>query len=168
MQSFQISDKKDFMNKLLNSDCFHSFLLKEATIHTAISYVIDGKINEGFYTKEEWEDTSVVPFRYQEWKEIMPLCFDLIKGKRTPIRFKFILYLKPEAMEQVLNKADITTGKGVVNHMILNIHFDNGEMSLTSGISYSAFTMDKDADNAWDKALQQFLSAKNITFSSEA
>ena len=155
MQSFQISDKKDFMNKLLNSDCFHSFLLKEATIHTAISYVIDGKINEDFYTKEELEDTSVVPFSYREWKEIMPLCFDLIKGKRTPIRFKFILYLKPEAVEQVLSKADITTGRDIVKHLILNIHFDNGDMSLTSGIAYSTFSLDKDADHAWDKALQQ-------------
>ena len=167
MQSFHITDKKDFMNKLLSSDCFQSFLLKEATIHTAISYVIDGKINDVFFTKEELGDTSIVPYAYQEWKEIMPLCYDLIKGKRTPIRFRFILYLKPEAMEQVLHKADITTERDLINHMILNIHFDNGEMSLTSGISYSTFTLDKDADVAWDKALQQFLTAKNITFSSE-
>ena len=78
------------------------------------------------------------------------------------------LYLKPEAVEQVLSKADITTGRDIVKHLILNIHFDNGDMSLTSGIAYSTFSLDKDADHAWDKALQQFLTAKNITFSSEA
>jgi len=166
MQSYQITDRKDFMQKLLNSDCFHSFLLKEATIHTAASYVIDGKINKDFFSKEELEDSSLVPYDYTEWQTIRPLCFDLIKGKRTPLRFRFVLYLKPQSTEKVLLQGNFSESVSIIKHLVLNILFDEKGMFLTTGIDYSGFTLNKEADQIWDKSLERFLESKEITFSS--
>ena len=49
----RINDKKDFMNKLLATDCFHSFLLKEASICGFVPFSIDGRINTSFFSTED-------------------------------------------------------------------------------------------------------------------
>ena len=41
------------MNKLLIENAFDSFLISEAIIKTGNTFVIDGHINEGFYSDEE-------------------------------------------------------------------------------------------------------------------
>ena len=90
------------MNKLLLSESFDLFLLEEGTVTVANTYHIDGHIRKDFYTKEEQTDASVCPYDFSSWKEMRPLCFQLIKGKRTPISFKFVLRLLPEQMEKIL------------------------------------------------------------------
>ena len=56
MNSFQITDVKKFMSAMLLHDTFDGFTLSEATVKTAVSFVIDGKINPDFY-----DDESDVP-----------------------------------------------------------------------------------------------------------
>ena len=41
MISIELTDTKDFMNKLLRTEIFDNFLLQEAVITKAASYVID-------------------------------------------------------------------------------------------------------------------------------
>ena len=100
MKIYNISDLKDFMNKLLLSDTFDYFLLEEGTIITANGFQIDGRVRKEFYTKEEQEDENLCPYEFSLWKDIRPLCFQLIKGKRTPLSFKFVLLLMPAHMEK--------------------------------------------------------------------
>ena len=64
MKTYQISNLKDFMNKLLLSDDFDGFLLEEGTIVTANAFQIDGHIRKNFYTKEEQEDPSLCPYDF--------------------------------------------------------------------------------------------------------
>ena len=52
MLALELTDIKDFMNKLLRSEIFDHFLLQEGVITSAASYVIDGHINKGFYSTE--------------------------------------------------------------------------------------------------------------------
>ena len=87
MKAYKISDLKNFMNKLLLSEGFDYFLLEEGTIITYNSFQIDGRIQTDFYTKEEQEVSSLCSYDFSLWKEMRPLCFQLIKGKRTPLSF---------------------------------------------------------------------------------
>lgn len=158
----KITDLKDFMGKLLNTDCFDSFLLGEAILHTGNSFVIDGHVNFDFYTEEERQDPQIVPYDFVEWKASRSVCFELIKGKRTPTSFQFVFYLKPEAMKQVLEHAGYSDA--VVRQMVLNIKYDSNGLTLTTGIAYHVFTMDKQPDTLWDNAARKFLLKKEISF----
>lgn len=164
MKLYTITDRKDFMNKLLNSECFDSFLLQEASIHVAQTYIIDGHINTDFYSKEEQQDTVCCPYEFAEWKNIRPLCFQLIKGKRTPLTFHFVLLLKPESQTALLSKASLAEYDTNVSHFIMNIKFDQSGLSITSGVSYHSFSLNKDGEILWDKSLATFLAGKQIAF----
>ena len=59
MLALELTNVKDFMNKLLKSETFDNFLLQEAVITSAASYVIDGHIHDGFFSSEE--PPSAVP-----------------------------------------------------------------------------------------------------------
>ncbi len=162
----KIKDKKDFMAKLLAGDCFDSFLLKEASIYGFVSYQIDGHINKAFFPEEDTETTTFLSYDYAQWKDIRPICFDLIKGKRTPTKFVFILYLKPDAMTAMFEKAGLSSTNSLVQNLILNIRFEQGEMSITTGVDYSGFTLDKQAEQLWDSTTRKFLDKKEIGYDS--
>ena len=49
MESFDITNRKEFMAKLLKSDLFDSFEVREVISHTAFKLVIDGKRNQDYF-----------------------------------------------------------------------------------------------------------------------
>lgn len=163
MLALQISSLKHFMNQLLAGDAFDSFLLEEATISTANTYTIDGHINKDFFPPEE-RNEDYLPYEFQPWSEIKGLCFNLIKGKHTPIFFKFVLHLKPEKAAVLLTRQSTDLKPEDVKALVLNIRYDGSKAILTTGTAYHTFIMNKDADIIWDKALMQHLSAKDIAF----
>ena len=59
MIALELTDIKDFMNKLLRTEVFDHFLLQEAVITSGASYVIDGHITKGYYTDEEVETMRI-------------------------------------------------------------------------------------------------------------
>ena len=89
MKSINITDVKNFMSKLLIKEDFDNFLLEEASITTFNTFTIDGHIHKNYYTSEEYEALRNTELSY--WSTIKPICFELIKGKKTPSRFKIIL-----------------------------------------------------------------------------
>lgn len=158
MIALEILSMKNFMSHLLSGDTFDIFLLEEATISTANSYTIDGHMNADFYPPEE-RDKAHIPYDFRPWSELKSLCFDLIKGKYTPLYFKFVLQLKPELMQQLLG-----SDPGQVKALVLNIRYDGAKAILTTGTSYHTFVMSKEADLAWDNALCKYLSEKGIGY----
>ena len=135
MIALQITSMKNFMNHLLVADTFDPFLLEEATISTALTVTIDGHINKDFYPADE-RGEDCIPWELQSFSKIKGLCFDLIKGKHTPLYFKFVLHMQP----------------------------DKAAAILTTGCAYQTFTMDKSADTVWDKALKKYLDLKGISY----
>lgn len=165
------------MGKLLASDCFSSFLLKEAGIHSYVPFTIDGHINREFFEEDDADKTPVsphtqwnavplnnLPWNYVPWDIVRPTCFDLIKGKRTPTSFQFILYLKPESMEAIFTKEDLSPADFLIQNLILNIRFDKGDLHLTTAVDYSGFNLDKSGEQLWDLTVRKFLSKKEIDF----
>lgn len=161
MLALEISSMKQFMNHLLTADTFDCFLLEEASIRTAINYTIDGHINIDFFPHDE-RDNECPPYEFRPWKDVKSLCFDLIKGKYTPLYFKFILQLKPEHMKRLLEQNNIDYSE--IKTLILGIRYDGGKAILTSGVSYRSFVPDKASENIWDKTLCQYLYDKGIGY----
>ncbi len=167
MLALQITSTKNFMSQLLAGDTFDIFLLEEATIGTANTYTIDGHINTDFYPPEE-RTTEHIPYSFQPWSELKGLCFNLIKGKHTPLFFKFVFHLKPEFTSKLLEQEQSAIDAAHVKALVLTIRYDGTTAVLTTGTSYHTFVMSKEPDSIWDKELVRFLSEKGIDFTSSS
>lgn len=163
MLALQITSMKNFMNQLLAGDTFDIFLLEEAVISTANTYTIDGHINTEFYSAGE-QETTYIPYDFQCWSEIKGLCFHLIKGKHTPLYFKFVFHLKPENATALLTKEGSEEDASQLRALILTIKYDGSKAILTTGTSYNTFVMSKEADAIWDRAIVKYLSGKEIAY----
>ena len=160
MIALQITELKTFMSRLLGSNVFDDFLLQEATLQMGINYVIDGHINEAFYTTDTSEDTestgSFIPYG-----EVRPTLFELIKGKHTPLGLQVILQLSQK-------RSDILFPEGLKSHLIkgliVNIRFDGTKTIITTGVNYYSFSPDKTPELIWDEALMTFLKHAGIAF----
>lgn len=151
------------MNQLLTGEAFDCFLLEEATITTANTFTIDGHINKEFFPSDERDD-AYIPYEFQPWSELKGLCFNLIKGKHTPLYFKFVFHLKPEKAAALLAQQGFSLNSDAVKALVLNIRFDSTKAILTTGTSYHTFIMNKEADVIWDNALTKYLSGKDISY----
>lgn len=161
MLALAITSMKNFMSHLLSGDTFDIFLLEEAAVSTANTYTIDGHINLDFFPPEERGEENF-PYAFRPWSEMKSLCFDLIKGKYTPLYFKFVLQLKPEYAQQILS--DGAADMSQVKALVLNIRYDGNKAVLTTGVSYHTFVMDRDAELLWDNALCRYLDKKEIGY----
>lgn len=164
MKVFQITNIKDFMNKLLCSELFDHFLLSEAFIQTKVAYTIDGRLTKEFWTKEELETEGLSDLPYAPFSQLRGSCYDLIKGKKTPVAFKFVFLLSPDNLANTLARSDSSFSPEDLSGVFLNLKYADGKLSCTTGISYKAFSLDKSFEQYWDKLAAKFLSAHGIDF----
>ena len=99
MVSLKIVEIKNFVSHLLIQNTFDHFLLSSASIHMKNSIAINGSVNRDFLSSEELEENSSDLF--VEWQEIKGLCYQIIKGKRAPVGFKFVFLLSHTNTETV-------------------------------------------------------------------
>ena len=163
MIALQITSMRQFMNQLLTSDTFDMFLLEEAVISTSCTFTIDGHINRDFYGSEGGEAVEL-PYEFRPWSEIKGLCFDLIKGKRTPLFFRFVLHLMPEKAAALLSKEGSDVEPSLVKALVLNIRYDGAKAVLTTATAYQTFLLSKEPDAIWDRALRKYLDGKGILY----
>ena len=159
MIALQITELKTFMNTLLRSEAFDDFLLEEATLQMAISYVIDGHIHKAFFADEFSSETDIPDF--VSFGEIRPTLFELIRGKRTPLGLQLVLQLSPKRSAILFPDG---LSKYAIKGLLLNIRYDGTKVILTTGINYAAFSLDKAPELIWDEALMAFLNSSNIAY----
>ena len=164
MITIQILSIKNFMNHILNQTTFDSFLLEQASIKTFNTFLIDGHIQKSFYSHEEQTDYNLCPYPFSQWKDLKKICFDLLKGKRLPISFKIVLHLLPETMHKLLSDQQLPYDISLISAFILNIHYENNRLLITTGIGYQSFVMDKQADCVWDNYFLEFLKKYEIEY----
>ncbi len=164
MTSFQITELKSFMGKLLGTDCFDSFLLAGAQVVTAVEYTIDGRIHPEFYTKEELQDPHVCPCEFVSWAQMRPILFQMIRGKRSPSRFKLMLHLNPEYVPAVMKGADPSLLPEQVKALVLTVRYEDGRAFLVTGTAFHSFVLDKTLDACWDKTIRRFLTSRQIAY----
>lgn len=164
MIALKIKNVKQFMGKLLASEAFDSFLTEEASISTYNTFLIDGHQNKDFYTNEEWEDKETRPYDFTEWKQIRSICYSLIKGKKTPSAFKFILHLIPDYVPSILKSEDTAVTPQQIKALVLTIKYDGTTLTLITGTAFHTFIMDKSVDALWDNAIKKFLDKREINY----
>lgn len=163
MTALQITSMKNFMHRLLVTDSFDIFLLEEAVIGTASTFTIDGHVNKDFFRGGDGEDASGMP-EFRPWSELKSLCFDLIKGKRTPLFFRFTLQLKPELTATLLKRENCDVEPEQVKALVLNIRYDGTKAVLTTATAYHTFLLSKEPDAIWDRALAKYLDREDISY----
>lgn len=154
-----ISEVKEFMSKLLLSETFDSFLFMEGEIVTFNTFSMHGRLQKDFFDKDMVPDRT-----YSLWKEVREYCFSLIRGKRTPLRFKFVFGLAEPNIEKLLKQQQLSFTPNDVQGLYLNISYDGTALKCVTGTSMSLFTMDKSLEEAWDKMVQKFFAQKEIRF----
>ena len=164
MISIELTDTKDFMNKLLRTEIFDNFLLQEAVITKAASYVIDGHLQKGFYSSTELEENCLAGYSILPFWMLRTNCFDLIKCRQTPSSFKFVFLLSPENMEHTLSSLHSAFTVSDISGFFINIRYQSQLLTLTTGISYNIFSADKTLDSEWDKLVMKFLANNDINF----
>lgn len=155
MISIELDNIKDFMSHLFIKDTFDHFLCRELQIDTFVSFKIDGRMLKDFLNDIEKEELAESP--YAPWSMLKPYCFNMIKGKRTPLSMKLVFSMPPHSIAAFLNKNNISINPGTVNGLYLNIRYENRQLCVITGTSLSSFTLDKSVENAWDTAVGQFI-----------
>lgn len=159
MIALKLKNTKNFMTRLLLSDTFDNFLFIEGEIVTFNTFTIDGYIQKGFY--EESMDG------YSSWKQLRELCFSIIKGKRTPLSFRFVFSLSPENIARLIEQKGLDFQAADVQGLYLNIRFDGARLQCITGTSLNTFSMDKSLEREWDAMVPRFFDKKGLAFEPE-
>lgn len=158
MIAFSLPNTKDFMSHLLLLDTFDSFAFIEGEIVTFNAFKIDGFIRREFF------DTDAELPEYSPWKNVREYCFSLIRGKRTPLSFRFIFSLSRKNIARLIEQNTLAVRPEDVQGLYLNIHYDGTKLSCVTGTSFQTFQMDKTLEHAWDEMVEKFLKQKEIEF----
>jgi hypothetical protein len=166
MIALEIKKTKNFMNLLLASDHFDGFLVEDATITTFNTFTIDGHIVREFYTDEELEELAAIgnALVFSSWQEIRPICFNLIKGKKTPVSFKVILHASKELTAKIAANPACGVAANLIRSLVLNIKYDNGKVTCITGTAFTTFIMDKTLERLWDTYIKSMFSELEIDF----
>ena len=165
MVALQIQDIKNFMSKLLLSQTFDNFLLIEGNITTYNTFRIDGRLHKDFFSEEESEEKGICSRDFSLWKEVRSFCLELIKGKKTPLSFKFTFQLSKENTAKLLATSGITSIQPEnVSGLLLNIRYDSNGLNVITATNLNLFTLDKSLEHAWDDMVKRFLKQQEISF----
>lgn len=166
MTALKISNVKEFMNILLLSETFDHFLLSEASITTFATLILDGHSCADFFSPEDEGYSLVENETYVPFSLLRPSCLSFIKGKRTPVSFKFVFLLSRENQTKTLASLHSSFASEDISGMYLNLKYQAGNLICTTGISYRSFSTDKSLDLAWDEMITRFLKNHKISYES--
>lgn len=164
MLALKINDIKEFMNKLLLKEVFDSFEMIESTITTYSTFSIDGRYHKDFFDNDLQKSLEEAHCHYASWKDIRPYCFSIIRGKRTPLQFKFIFQLPFKQIFSLLQEHHCPVSPELIGGLFINIQFKNNELYCTTGLSFQTFVPDQTLKLIWDSYVMDFLRKNEILF----
>ncbi len=170
MKAFLIPETGDFMRKLLLQNVFDKFELVEGEVVTMVTWSVDGSIRKEFFDNGKEADETGADYaadaaamrRYCLWGEVKPIVYEMIKGKKLPMRFSFVLRLSEENTRWLLEKYQLLSLGESLSGLFLNIRYQNRKLNCITGLSYNSFVMDKNLDMVWDETARQFLRQNQI------
>ena len=157
-----ITDKKDFTKKLFLQETFDAFEVAKADISTSNTISIDGTLNLDYFDEAERNAYAEQKRERSLWQELRPLCFSIIRGKKTPRSFKIILQLSKSQREAppFLDLAEFDPDIS----FCLTIHFTGESLTCTSGTFRSSFSLDQSYVAPWDTAVEAFFAQNGFSF----
>ena len=163
MIALEIADIKECMAHLLLRETFDHFEFISGTITTFNTFHLDGYLKKDFFDTEE-ALSRFSSREYSLWKEVRTLCYTIIKGKKTPLGFKFVFCLSGENTSRLLVQEGLSFSSEDVRGLYLNLSFDGSTLHCVTGTSMNTFTMDKSLEHAWDTMVQRFFKQKQMPF----
>ena len=154
MIAINVISKNEFMNAIFIKDTFDYMLVSELELTTINTFSVDGRINKDFIKKNELEEPED---DFISRGSIRHICFEIIKGKNAPLKFKITLKLPNSYIEKMLTSVDTNIEASQVLGMYIHINYENNKLNVTTGTSLSIFTMDKSIDKFWDKQITTLL-----------
>lgn len=151
MISVTVDDLKLFMNALLAGDSFDPFLLTEGSVTTCLTYFIDGHYRSGYFDQEVREN----PPEYVPWEYVRPHIFDMIRGRRKPLKMRFIFRAPEDAVERLVRESGAALTAGDVAGLYINLTYETGTVSVTTGVSLRVFSADRTLEHAWDESVRE-------------
>ncbi len=160
MIALQLLEIKPFMNKLLIGDVFHNFLLSEATIVNGITFSIDGHVMK----QTDASLSEDFPYALTTFQKVQHTIYECVKGTKTPSYMKFIFCLSPDNVEKTLRSINSPLTNFDISGMYINVTYQNQQLLVTSGISYSIFTKNHALEQEWDRLVQLFFNKNEIFY----
>lgn len=162
MLALNITNLKDFTNKLFIGEVFDHFWVNEASFTTFGVFSIDGKLQNDFFDSDEQASLKESGRSYALWKEIKPYCYSIIRGKRLPLHFKIILQFPSDCISQLFSHKESSFSD--IGNLYLNIQYRNQSLLCTTGFSLNTFTPGVKPGSLWDDAVLRFLQKNHIDF----
>lgn len=157
MIALALPEVKECMSKLLLSETFDPFYFIEGEIVTFNTFTLDGYLKKEFFQEGEAPERE-----YALWKDVRELCFSMIKGKKTPLSFKFVFGLSDSNIEKLLLQQRLDFNPQDVRGLYINLKYDGEKLQCITGIAMNLFTLDKSLEQAWDNMIQKFFTQKEI------
>ncbi len=145
------------MGKLLKSEVFDEFLIREGTIRTFMDFVYSGELQADYFDSEEREKIGLQ--KYAKWRDVKENAFGLIRGKHTPLYIQ-LSFMAGEELKQLISQ---NKENGVFS-LSMGFTYKNGNATIVTGVYRSSFSMDKELERAWDAWIQAFLAKNDINF----
>lgn len=146
------------MSHLLLQPTFDHFSFIEGEATTYNTFRAEGFIHKNFYEEAPEKE-------YSSWKDLRDFFFQIIRGKRTPLGFKFILSLPPEDYSAFLEETEVSAfAPADIQGMYFNFKYDGTSLQCTTGISLNVFTMDKTLEKCWDTYVEKFFMEHEIDY----
>lgn len=164
MRSFKIKKLKHFMNQLLLADTFDYFSVSEASVTTFVTFTVDGSLHPDFYDPDTAARLKAAGKSQVRWSGIKSWCYSVIRGKRTPVSFRFIFILPEDRTRALCEACGSPVEPENISGLFLNIQYNNASLTVTTGTSLKIFTLDKTLEHAFDDAARDFLLRHDIDF----
>ncbi len=159
MISLQITDLKQFMHIFLRCETFDSFDFEEGFIKLGYTVHLDGHINADYYEGEKLPLGNFLAFR-----DIRPIIFEHIKGKKMPVSFQFVLHASTEYTHNLITKLALSIDPETVSALLFTVRFDHGKLSILTGTAFTTFVPDKSLEHAWDQNFKKSLDNLSISY----
>ncbi len=156
MRLIEVENIKALTSHLFAKDSFDKFLATEVSISALNTITIDGHINEQYLDEKEIalpENKEGVIY----WSKIRSLCYEIIKGRKVPLRFKIVFALPRHLFGAFLKKVNLGMSPDDINALFLNIGFQANKLTCTTAVSLKSFSLDKSLENAWDEYINKFI-----------
>lgn len=152
MQAFEILNVKEFTKRLFITDTFDKMYVTEAEFLTFVKFNINGKINRAYFDEENDDE-------FCQWENIREICFEIIKGRKTPTTFKLVLKFPQKFTMEWIGE---NTSRKVEADMYLNIRYIDNKLSLISSFSPKTFSLERDLIYLFDIYVKEMFKKINI------
>lgn len=151
MLSVKIEDPEKITKLLFDEEAFDRFTVLSASCQTDCVLSVDAR------PAGEKEQSSV------PWKTVRASFAALLRATGTLRSFRLIL-LTPEGSTRYLQEQSGFRDCPVSSFSMNFTQKEDGTVTVSAGVSYQGFSLDKSAEKYWDVQVERYLRGRGVVF----